>query len=78
MSAFNGGNTNQTTGDFSMGIEGFLIKDGKVVSPIGEMNITGNILDLWKNLVAVGNDPRKNSPWKIPALLFEGVLFNGL
>ncbi|OJU47897.1 MAG: modulator protein [Bacteroidales bacterium 45-6] len=78
VSAFNGGNTNQTTGDFSMGIEGFLIKDGKVVSPIGEMNITGNILDLWKNLVAVGNDPRKNSPWKIPALLFEGVLFNGL
>jgi PmbA protein len=78
VSGFNGGNTNQTTGDFSMGIEGFLIKDGKVVSPIGEMNITGNILDLWKNLVAVGNDPRKNSPWKIPALLFEGVLFNGL
>jgi PmbA protein len=78
VSGFNGGNTNSTTGDFSMGIEGFLIRNGKIVAPIGEMNITGNSLDLWEQLVAIGNDPRENSPWKIPALLFDQVSFNGL
>lgn len=78
VSGFNGGNTNPTTGDFSMGVEGFHILNGKVVAPIGEMNITGNVLDLWKNLVAIGNDPRKNTPWKIPALMFDGISFSGL
>lgn len=78
VSGFNGGNTNPTTGDFSMGIEGFLVKSGKIVSPVGEMNITGNVLELWKNLITMGNDPRQNSPWKIPALLFDNVSFNGM
>ena len=78
VSGFNGGNTNPTTGDFSMGIEGFLIKDGAVVCPINEMNVTGNILDIWKSLIAAGNDPREHSPWKIPALLFDNVSFNGM
>ncbi len=75
---FNGGNTNPTTGDFSMGIEGFLIRKGEIAQPIGEMNITGNVLDLWKNLISIGNDPRSNSPWKIPSLLFDNVSFSGL
>lgn len=78
VTGFNGGNTNPTTGDFSMGIEGFWVKNGQIVSPVGEMNITGNILDVWKRLIAIGDDPRNNSPWRIPSLLFEGVSFNGI
>ncbi|MCL1821378.1 MAG: TldD/PmbA family protein [Prolixibacteraceae bacterium] len=78
VTGFNGGNSNSSTGDFSYGIEGFLIEKGKRVQPVSEMNITGNILTLWNNLVAVGNDPRKSSSWKIPALLFDGVDFSGL
>lgn len=79
LTGFNGGNTNSTTGDFSFGIEGFLVENGIATIPIGEMNITGNILDLWNNLVEVGNDPLSlNSSRQIPALLFEGVSFSGL
>lgn len=79
VTGFNGGNTNSTTGDFSFGIEGFLVENGIATTPIGEMNITGNILDLWNNLVEVGNDPLSlNSSRQIPALLFEGVSFSGL
>lgn len=79
VTGFNGGNTNSTTGDFSFGIEGFLVENGIATIPIGEMNITGNILDLWNNLVEVGNDPLSlNSSRQIPSLLFEGVSFSGL
>lgn len=79
VTGFNGGNTNSTTGDFSFGIEGFLVENGIAATPIGEMNITGNILDLWNNLVEVGNDPLSfNSSRQIPSLLFEGVSFSGL
>ena len=78
ITGFNGGNSNPTTGDFSFGIEGFLIEGGIVTTPVSEMNITGNILVLWKNLAEVGNDPRESSPWRLPSLLFSDVNFSGL
>lgn len=78
VTGFNGGNSNSTSGDFSYGIEGFLIENGKLTQPITEMNITGNMLTLWSSLVAMGNDPRLDSSWRIPSLVFEGVDFSGL
>ena len=78
VTGFNGGNSNSVTGDFSFGIEGFLIENGVLTQPVNEMNITGNMLDLWQNLVAVGNDPRQSNSWRIPSLVFEGVNFSGV
>lgn len=77
VTGFNGGNSNSTTGDFSFGIEGFLIENGKAVLPVNEMNITGNILTLWQNILEIGNDPRTTSSWRIPSVLFDEVNFNG-
>ncbi|MDL2265331.1 TldD/PmbA family protein [Parabacteroides sp. OttesenSCG-928-G07] len=78
VTGFNGGNSNSTTGDFSFGVEGFLIENGKIVQPVSEMNITGNLLTLWSNLIEAGNDPRLSSSWRIPSLLFNDVNFSGL
>lgn len=78
VTGFNGGNSNSTTGDFSYGVEGFLIENGKLTQPISEMNATGNMISLWSNLAEVGNDPRTFSSWRIPSLLFDGVDFSGL
>ena len=78
VTGFNGGNCNQTTGDFSYGIEGFLIEKGKITQPINEMNITGNMLTLWSNLIETGNDARLSSSRRIPSLLFDNVDFSGL
>jgi PmbA protein len=77
VTGFNGGNSNSTTGDFSFGIEGFLIENGKAVKPVNEMNITGNLLTLWKEVIEIGNDPRSNSSWRIPCVLFDKVNFSG-
>ena len=77
VTGFNGGNSNSTTGDFSLGIEGFLIKNGKMVKPVNEMNITGNLLVLLKNLIEMGNDPLLISSWQIPSILFDAVSFSG-
>jgi PmbA protein len=78
VTGFNGGNCNSSTGDFSYGIEGFLIENGKLTVPVSEMNITGNMLSLWNSLVETGNDPRLSSSWRIPSLVFDGVDFSGL
>lgn len=77
VTGFNGGNTNGSTGDFSYGIEGFLIENGKMVKPVSEMNITGNFLQLYKNLAEAGNDVYEDSAWRTPSLLFNNVAFSG-
>ena len=77
ITGFNGGNSNSTTGDFSFGIEGFLVENGKTVKPLNEMNITGNLLTLWKSIIEIGNDPRNSSSWRIPSIIFDNVNFSG-
>lgn len=78
VTGLNGGNSNSNTGDFSYGVEGFLIENGKLTQPISEMNVTGNFLTLWNSLAAIGNDARKDRSWLVPSLVFEGVDFSGL
>jgi PmbA protein len=78
VTGFNGGNNNSATGDFSFGIEGFLIEKGKPIKPVGEMNITGNLLTLWNNIEEIGNDPRLNTSRRVPSLLFKDVDFSGM
>ncbi|WP_346861404.1 TldD/PmbA family protein [uncultured Draconibacterium sp.] len=78
VTGFNGGNCNGTTGDFSYGIDGFLIENGEIVKPVSEMNITGNMLTLWANIGEIGKDINENSSWLTPSVLFNNVDFSGL
>ena len=78
VTGFNGGNSNGSTGDYSYGIEGFLIENGKIAQPVSEMNITGNMKDLWSNIGEIGNDINTTSSWRAPSILFEGVDFSGI
>ncbi len=77
ITGFNGGNTNGATGDFSYGIEGFLIEGGKEIQAVSEMNITGNMKDLWMSLVETGNDVYDKSSWRTPSLVFKDIDFSG-
>ena len=76
VTGFNGGNSNSATGNFSYGIEGFLIHDGKIVHPVREMLITGNFLTLWGNLLAAAEDARPCLSKLIPTLAFKDVDFS--
>lgn len=78
ITGFIGGNCNGSTGDFSYGIEGFFIRDGKIIHPVNEMNITGNMNQFWFNLIELGSDIRENETIRIPSLLFENVDLSGI
>lgn len=78
VTGFLGGNSNGTTGDYSLGVQGFMIRSGEIAEPVAEMNVAGNQLELWKRLVAVGNDPYPFSQLQTPTLSFEGVSFAGV
>jgi len=77
VTGFLGGNSNGTTGDFSFGLRGFAIRGGRVAEPVAEMNASGNLLDLWRHLAAVGDDPYPYSAMRTPTLVFEGVQVAG-
>jgi len=78
VTGFLGGNSNGTTGDYSLGVQGFRIRGGERAEPVGEMNIAGNMLDLLKKLTAVGDDPWPYSSMRTPTLVFEGVQVAGV
>ncbi len=73
VTGFNGGNSNPVTGNFSYGIEGFLVRGGKKVHPVRELLITGNFLQLWNNLAATADDARPCLSKLIPSLAFKNV-----
>ena len=72
-----GGNADATTGDFSLGLRGHIIDKGHVGRPVGEMNVTGNLKDLFGRLEIVGNDPYPYSTTLAPSLVFADVDFSG-
>jgi PmbA protein len=77
VTGFIGGNSNSTTGDFSIGIIGHLFENGIPVQPIAEMNIADNHLNFWNKLVETGNDPWQYGSWRMPSMLFENVVVAG-
>jgi PmbA protein len=78
ITGFIGGNFNGSTGDFSYGIEGFLIEKGKIIHPVNEMNIAGNMTRFWFNLKELGSDVLENQSVKIPSLSFENIDLSGI
>ena len=78
ITGFIGGNSNSTTGDASIGIVGQLFEGGKPRQAVSEMNIAGNHLKFWNQLVEVANDPYPYSSWRMPSLVFEDVVVAGI
>ena len=63
--------------DFSYGIEGFFFDGGKILHPVREMVITGNMIHLWNRLRYAGSDARDCTRWQIPTICFDEVDFSG-
>lgn len=51
-----GQGVNRVTGDYSRGAAGFWVENGQIQYPVEEITIAGNLKDMFKNIVAVGND----------------------
>ena len=75
---FLGGNSNETTGEISVGCAGRIIRGGRLEEPVSEVNLAGHFGQLWEALVAVGNDPDPNSSASSPTCVFEGVQLSGV
>ncbi len=51
-----GQGVNYVTGDYSRGAAGFWVEGGRIVHPVHEITIAGNLKDMFKDIVAIGAD----------------------
>jgi PmbA protein len=51
-----GQGVNLLTGDYSRGAAGFWIEHGEIAYPVEETTIAGNLQDMFRNMVAIGDD----------------------
>lgn len=58
INGFNGlhAGLNIISGDFSLGADGFLVSNGKLSKALQQFTVSGNIYELLKNIVEVGDD----------------------
>lgn len=53
---------NPTSGDFALSSNGLLVEDGKIVRPLAQITVAGNLYTLLKDIVAIGNDTKFSYP----------------
>jgi len=68
---------NPISGDFSVGISGMLIKEGSVLHPFREAVLSGNVIDLFRNITALGTDFRFYGKIGTPSLLIQDQDISG-
>jgi len=51
-----GQGVNVVNGDYSRGAAGFWVENGEIAYPVSEVTIAGNLSDMFKSIVAIGND----------------------
>ncbi len=77
VTAFIGFGFNLATGDFSRGARGFWVEEGKVVRPVQEITVSGNLDAMFKSALAVGNDLEHRFGMDTPSLLIDGITVSG-
>ncbi len=64
---------NPISGDFSVGVTGLWIEKGEVAFPVKEAVLSGNVLDFFDRIEAVGDDMRFYGNIGTPSLIIFGV-----
>ncbi|MCX7089247.1 MAG: metalloprotease PmbA [Methylococcales bacterium] len=72
-----GQGVNSVTGDYSRGASGFWVERGEIQYPVEEITIAGNLKDMFKNIVAVGNDMDLRGNIRCGSILLEQMSIAG-
>ena len=66
-----GSGLNMVTGDYSRGAAGFWVENGVIAYPVEEITIAGNMSDMLKQIIAVGNDVLAQGSKQTGSILIE-------
>ena len=68
---------NMVTGDYSRGAAGFWVENGEIAYPVEEITIAGNLKDIYRAIVAVGNDVLVQGARQCGSVLVEQMTVAG-
>ncbi|MEW5943017.1 MAG: metalloprotease PmbA [Pseudomonadota bacterium] len=68
---------NPVTGDYSRGAAGFWVEGGEVCYPVEEITIAGNLKEMFRQIVAVGNDVVVRGSKQCGSILVEKMTVAG-
>jgi PmbA protein len=68
---------NGVTGDYSRGAAGFWVEKGEIAYPVHEITIAGNLKDMYREVVAVGNDVDLRGGIRTGSILLERMTIAG-
>ena len=68
---------NPVTGDYSRGAAGYWVEGGEIQFPVEEITIAGNLRDMFRNVVAVGNDMLARGSRQCGSILLEQMTIAG-
>ncbi|OCG07738.1 metalloprotease PmbA [Gilliamella sp. wkB178] len=72
-----GQGVNTVTGDYSRGATGFWVENGQIQYPVNEITVAGNLKDMYKNIVAIGNDVDTRGNIQCGSILIENMSIAG-
>ena len=72
-----GHGVNTVTGDYSRGASGFWVENGEIQYPVQEITIAGQLEDMFKNIIAVGNDVDTNGSVHCGSILMDNMMVAG-
>jgi PmbA protein len=72
-----GQGVNMVNGDYSRGAAGFWVENGVIQYPVEEITIAGNLKDMFKGIVAVGNDIDYRGNIRTGSILVERMSIAG-
>jgi PmbA protein len=72
-----GSGVNAVTGDYSRGAAGFWVEHGEIQYPVEEITIAGNLKDMYKHILEVGNDVLVSGSRQCGSILIENMMVAG-
>lgn len=68
---------NGVTGDYSRGAAGFWVENGELAWPVHEITIAGNLKEMYRQIIAVGNDVDARGGVRTGSILIEQMTVAG-
>ncbi len=72
-----GQGVNGVTGDYSRGATGFWVEGGAIAYPVHEVTIAGNLLEMYREIVAIGSDIDLRGGIRVGSVLLASMTIAG-
>ncbi len=72
-----GSGINMLTGDYSRGAAGYWVENGELAYPVEEITVAGNLLEMYRDIVAIGTDRDLRGNTRCGSILLQKLTLAG-